>query len=41
MQKHVLTMIDHLNTLEILGAGIDGETQVDIILGAGIDGGPH
>lgn len=41
VQKHVLTMIDHLNTLEILGAGIDGESQVDIILGAGIDGGPH
>ena len=29
---HVLKMIAHLNELEILGAKIDGETQVDIVL---------
>ena len=30
--NHVLKMIAHLNELEILGAEIDGETQVDIVL---------
>ena len=29
---HVLKMISHLNKLEILGAEIDGESQVDIVL---------
>ena len=29
---HVLKMIAHLNELEILGAEIDGEIQVDIVL---------
>ena len=32
IQDHVLKMISHLNELEILGAEIDGETQVDIVL---------
>ena len=32
VQDHVLKMIAHLNELEILGAEIDGETQVDIVL---------
>ena len=32
VQDHVLKMIAHLNELEILGAKIDGETQVDIVL---------
>ena len=32
MQDHVLKMITHLNELEILGAEIDGESQVDIVL---------
>ena len=32
VQDHVLKMIAHLNELEILGAEIDGETQVDILL---------
>ena len=32
VQEHVLKMIAHLNELEILGAKIDGETQVDIVL---------
>ena len=32
MQDHVLKVISHLNELEILGAEIDGETQVDIVL---------
>ena len=32
VQDHVLKMIAHLNELEILGAQIDGETQVDIVL---------
>ena len=31
IQEHVLKMISHLNELEILGAEIDGETQVDIV----------
>ena len=29
---HVLKMIAHLNELEILGAEIDGESEVDIVL---------
>ena len=29
---HVLKMIAHLNELEVLGAEIDDESQVDIIL---------
>ena len=29
---HVLKMIAHLNELEILGAEIDDESQVDIVL---------
>ena len=32
VQDHVLKMIAHLNELEILGAEIYGETQVDIVL---------
>ena len=32
VQDHVLKVIAHLNELEILGAEIDGETQVDIVL---------
>ena len=32
VQEHVLKMITHLNELEILGAEINGETQVDIVL---------
>ena len=32
VQEHNLKMIAHLNELEILGAEIDGETQVDIVL---------
>ena len=32
MQDHLLKMFDHLNTLEILRAEIDGESQVDMIL---------
>ena len=32
IQDHVIKMITHLNELEILGAKIDGETQVDIVL---------
>ena len=32
VQEHVLKMIAHLNELEILGAEIDRETQVDIVL---------
>ena len=32
VQDHVLNMIAHLNELEILGAEIDGETHVDIML---------
>ena len=32
VQDHVLKMIAHLNELEILGAEIDGESQVDIVL---------
>lgn len=33
VRDHVLKMMGHLNEMEILGAEIDGETQVDIILG--------
>ena len=32
VRDHVLKMITHLNELEILGADIDGESQVDIVL---------
>ena len=32
VQDHVLKMISHLNELEIQGAEIDGESQVDIVL---------
>ena len=32
IQDHVLKMISHLNELEILGAEVDGETQIDIVL---------
>ena len=32
VNDHLLKMFDHLNTLEILGAEIDGESQVDMIL---------
>ena len=31
VRDHVLKMIGHLNELEILGAKIDGESQVDIV----------
>ena len=32
VQEHVLKMISHLNELEVLGAEVDGETQIDIVL---------
>ena len=32
VRDHVLEMIAHLNELEIFGAEIDGESQVDIVL---------
>jgi hypothetical protein len=32
VRDHVLKMMSHLNEMEILGADIDAETQVDIIL---------
>ncbi|XP_050245972.1 uncharacterized protein LOC126693971 [Quercus robur] len=32
VRKHCLTMISNLNKLEVLGADIDGESQVDMIL---------
>ena len=32
IHDHVLKMISYLNELEILGAEIDGESQVDIVL---------
>ena len=32
IREHCLTMISNLNTLEVLGADIDGESQVDMIL---------
>ena len=31
VREHCLTMISNLNTLEVLGADIDGESQVDMI----------
>ena len=38
MREHCLTMISNLNTLEVLGANIDGESQVDMILQSLIQG---
>ncbi|XP_023920003.2 uncharacterized protein LOC112031546 [Quercus suber] len=32
IREHCLKMISYLNTLEVLGANIDGESQVDMIL---------
>ena len=32
MRDRVLKMMGHLNELQVLGAEIDGETQIDIIL---------
>ena len=32
VRDHVLNMIGHMNELEIIGAEIDGESQVDIVL---------
>ena len=32
VKEHCLRMISHLNTLEVLGADIDGESQADLIL---------
>ena len=32
VREHYFTMISNLNTLEVLGANIDGESQVDMIL---------
>ena len=32
VREHCLTMISNLNTLEVLSADIDGESQVDMIL---------
>ena len=32
MREHCLKMISNLNTLEVLGVDIDGESQVDMIL---------
>ena len=32
VQEHVLKMISHLKELEVLGAEVDGETQIDIVL---------
>ena len=32
VREHCLRMISHLNTQEVLGADIDGESQVDMIL---------
>ena len=32
VREHCLRMISHLNTLEVLGVDIDGESQVDMIL---------
>ena len=32
VRDHVLKMMSHLNELEILGAEIDGKSQVDIVL---------
>ena len=32
MREHCFRMISHLNTLEVLGSDIDGESQADKIL---------
>ena len=32
VREHCLRMISHLNTLEVLGANIDGESQADMIV---------
>ena len=32
VREHCLRMISHLNTLEVLGVDIDGESQADMIL---------
>ena len=32
VKEHCLRMISNLNTLEVLGTDIDGESQVDMIL---------
>ena len=32
VREHCLRMISNLNTFEVLGANIDGESQVDMIL---------
>ena len=32
VRDHCLKMISYLNTLEVLGADIDGESQADMIL---------
>ena len=32
VREHCLTKISNLNTLEVLGADIDGESQADMIL---------
>ena len=32
VREHCLQMISNLNTLEVLGVDIDGESQVDMIL---------
>ena len=32
VRDHCLKMISYLNTLEVLGADIDGESQEDVIL---------
>ena len=32
VKEHCLKMISNLNTLEVLGVGIDGESQVDMLL---------
>ena len=32
ISEHCLRMTSHLNTLEVLGADIDGESQVDMTL---------
>ena len=36
VREHCLKMISYLNTLEILGANIDGESQADMILSVSI-----
>ena len=32
VKEHCLRMISHLNTLEVLGVDIDGESKADMIL---------